>query len=272
MTRSLLRENICLFLDVDGTLLDLASSPQDVMVPPSLIGDLELATKKVGGALALVSGRSIEVIDRLFRPLRLRAAGVHGAQMRMTENGLVEVAAGAALPVELRARLAALPTGFPGALAEDKGASVALHYRHCPDRRDELLAAISAEIERQHDSSLTVLPGHFVFEAKRRGRNKGTAVTAFMRTAPFRGRRPVVFGDDVTDEAAFRAAIRLGGAAFSVGRDVKGVSGGFDEPLDVRRWVAKLAATAKPREELLAETKKAPNAYGLWRAIRSAGE
>lgn len=238
-------KEICLFLDIDGTLLDLASRPQDVYVPPSLIGDLQRVSDSLDGALALVSGRSIETIDRLFRPLHLRAAGVHGAELRLAKGGPVETGSNVELPAEFRQRLVNVGREFPDAIAEDKKASVALHYRGMPERREELLGAIRSEIAREGDPTLTILPGHFVFEVKRKGHNKGTAVMAFMREPVFSRRKPIVFGDDVTDEAAFKAALRLGGAAFSVGRDVPGVTGIIGEPEDLRRWLK----TLQPVEE-----------------------
>ena len=234
-------EDICLFLDVDGTLVDLAPRPQDVIVPPALVVDLVRATQRLGGGLALVSGRSIETIDRLFHPLRPCAAGVHGAELRLACNGDVRRTALATLPVELRRKLDELARRFAGTIVEDKGASVALHYRFCADRRIELLAAMRAQLAQQQDASLVILPGHFVFDVKRDGYDKGTAVAAFMQEEAFRERKPVMIGDDVTDEPAFRIAIGLGGYAFSVGRDVEGVSGRFEEPKDVRRWLARIA-------------------------------
>lgn len=230
-------QEICLFLDVDGTLLDLAAHPEDVVVPEGLIGDLAQASERVGGALALISGRSIESMDRLFHPLRLPAAGVHGAELRRVGEGPVEMADVVSLPAEFRARLCNLAEAIPGVLAEDKKASVALHYRGNPDRREELAAAIASELARAEDATLVVMPGHFVFDVKRRGYNKGTALTAFMHMPLFKERKPLVIGDDVTDEYAFRAALRLGGYAFSVARPLPGLTGIFDEPAQVRAWL-----------------------------------
>jgi trehalose 6-phosphate phosphatase len=235
-------EEICLFLDVDGTLIDLAPRPQDVVVPASLIGDIVSATQRLGGALALVSGRSIEMIDQLFRPLRVCAAGVHGAELRLNCNGEVRKASSSIVPLELSRKLDGLSRRFPGSIIEDKGASVALHYRFCADRRVELLAAIEMLLAQQADECLTILPGHFVFEVKYKRYDKGTAVAAIMETDAFAGRVPVMIGDDVTDESAFRVALARGGYAFSVGRDVPGVSGRFDTPADVRRWLTHLVA------------------------------
>lgn len=240
-------DEISLFLDVDGTLIDIAPRPRDVVVPAALIGDLVAAAQRLDGALALISGRSIAEIDRLFRPLRFCAAGVHGAELRFSSDGEVQQAPSAALPSAFRDRLDALSQRFPGALVEDKGASVALHYRFCADRRAELLAAIDALLVQQKDDSLMILPGHFVFEVKRKGYDKGTAVAALMETESFAGRVPVAIGDDVTDEAAFEIALARGGYAFSVGREVAGLSGYFETPGDVRRWLAQIAVT--PRED-----------------------
>jgi trehalose 6-phosphate phosphatase len=238
---------ISVFLDVDGTIVDIAARPDEVEVLPSLLDDLMVLEQKLDGAVALISGRSIEVIDRLFHPLRLCAAGVHGAELRLSRDSHVQKAPLAALPSALRRALASLSERFPGVLAEDKGASVALHYRLCTERRVELLAAIETQMAQQNDSSLTILPGHFVFEVKRKGYDKGTALAALMETQNFAGRIPVVIGDDITDEAAFQVALAQGGRAFSVGREIKGVSGYFKTPGDVRRWLGQVAAL--PRED-----------------------
>lgn len=249
-------QQLCLFLDVDGTLVDLAARPEDVSVPLGLIDDLVAAADRVGGALALISGRSIASIDRLFKPLRFRAAGVHGAELRRVNDGPTEMAEIVSLPADLRARLCNLADVFPGTLAEDKKASVALHYRGRPDLRDELMQAIAAELVREADPTLVVLPGHFVFDVKRKGYNKGTALASFMRMPPFKGRTPLVIGDDVTDEYAFRAALRLGGYAFSVARQVPGVTGLFESPTEVREWLKRQRLDA---EEAQARKEDAPD-------------
>lgn len=240
-------DEISLFLDVDGTLIDIAPRPQDVVVPAALIGDLVAVAQRLDGALVLNSGRSIAQIDRLFRPLRFCAAGVHGAELRFSSDGEVQQEPAAALPSAFRASLDALSRRFPGALVEDKGASVALHYRFCAERRAELLATIEAQLAQQEDDSLMILPGHFVFEVKRKGYDKGTAVSALMEAKSFSGRVPVAIGDDVTDEAAFQVALARGGYAFSVGQEVAGLSGYFETPADVRRWLAQIAVS--PRED-----------------------
>jgi trehalose 6-phosphate phosphatase len=162
--------------------------------------------------------------------------------LRLICNGDVRKASAALLPMELRGKLKALGPRFPGSIVEDKGASVAVHYRFCADRRTELLAAIEGQLAQQADDGLTVLPGHFVFEVKYKRFDKGTAVAALMETEAFAGRMPVVIGDDITDEAAFRVALARGGRAYSVGRDVPGMSGRFYAPKDVRRWLTNMAA------------------------------
>lgn len=264
-------QNIGVFLDVDGTLLDLAPRPEDVVVPQGLIDDLAAVSEKVGGALALISGRSVASIDRLFQPLRLRAAGVHGAELRRAVDGPVEMAEVVSLPAEFRARLAQLAEIFPGVLAEDKKASVALHYRACPERRDELAAAIVSELARTGDATLVVLPGHFVFDVKRKGYNKGTALAAFMRTPVFKERKPLVIGDDVTDEYAFRAAQRLGGYAFSVSHPMPGLTGIFDEPAQVRAWLRRERLEAAERREEAGEPNFLSSALGELPGRRRAG-
>lgn len=232
---------VCLFLDVDGSLIDIAPRPEAVVVPTTLVADLEGASAALGGALALVSGRAIAQLDTLFRPLRLRASGVHGAEMRLSPEAAVSLRPGAAVPQPVRRDLVAVLHGFPGTFVEDKRFSLAVHYRAVPEIGEALLAALRALIGRHAEADLTVLPGHAVFELKRSGFDKGEAVRRFLADPPFRGRMPIFVGDDITDRPGFAAAIAAGGTAYGVGRDIAGTTGTFDSPAAVRDWVGKLA-------------------------------
>lgn len=234
---------LCLFLDVDGSLIEIAARPEAVVVPPSLVVDLQRANEVLDGALALVSGRPIEQLDALFRPLRLRASGVHGAEMRLSPEATVDQLPGAAVPQPVRRDLAAVLRDFPGTFVEDKRFSLAVHYRAVPASGDALLAALRGLVTRQAEADLFLLPGHFVFELKRPGFDKGEAVRRFMADPPFRDRTPVFVGDDVTDRPGFAAAIAAGGVAFGVGRPIAGTTGTFDSPSAVRDWVGRLAGT-----------------------------
>lgn len=233
------------FFDVDGTLIDIAPHPDAVEVPRSLIEHLSVLLDATGGALALVSGREAEVLDRLFAPLKLPLSGVHGAQFRAQGDGAVSQVAGA-LPEQVRAELRGLADRFEGLLVEDKGASVALHYRAAPAIAAELEDAVG-RIVAPRARALAVLPGRMVFEVKTRGHDKGAAVRAFLAEAAFAGRVPVFFGDDVTDEAGFAAVRERGGLAVSVGRRLAGADVMMETAQAVRGVIRRLAATAEGR-------------------------
>lgn len=226
------------FLDVDGTLLDIAPRPELVQVPDGLVEMLGALHRRCAGALALVSGRSLATLDTLFAPLRLPAAGIHGAEIRLAARDELQHHAG---PIDdaVRARLLELCAAFPHLHIEDKGAAIALHYRGTPAIGDALGAAV-AEIVAPHAAHLAVLPGHFLLEVKASGHDKGTAVAAFLAHAPFRGRAPVFIGDDVTDEAAFPVVAAHGGLAVSVGRPAAGADAVLPDPTEVRELLGAL--------------------------------
>jgi trehalose 6-phosphate phosphatase len=208
-----------LFLDVDGTLLDIVARADLVQVPSELPGLLARTASQRGGALALVSGRPLDQLDRLFRPWRGAAAGLHGIERRRP-NGTVDrrIDAVAATALEqVRPRLAALAAADNGLILEDKGATVALHYREAPDRAAEILAAAQA-LQHETAAALRLIPGKMVVEFQPRGADKGTTIAAYLAEAPFRGRIPVFVGDDVTDEDGFAEIDRRRGLAVRVGQ------------------------------------------------------
>ena len=232
-------ERTALFLDVDGTLLDLAPRPGAVVVPPSLIASLAEADKALGGALALVSGRSLDDLDRLFAPLQLRASGVHGAQTRFCPGDAKpaeEEPEG--LPRRLWMALTEVLFDFPGTFAENKRYSFAVHYRTVPMLKPRLRAALMQLMAAHADVQLDMIHGHSVFEIKPRGFDKGKAIERFIARKPFLGRVPVFIGDDATDESGFATVISHGGHAFSVGREMPGVSFVFPTPENVRHWLS----------------------------------
>lgn len=231
----------CLLLDVDGSLIDIAPRPEAVVVPASLVRDLDRASRAVGGALALVSGRSIAQLDGLFQPLRLRASGVHGAEMRFDPHGPTVRSEEAAVPAPVQQAVTALLQAFPGAFVEDKSFSLAIHYRAVPAAGPALLAALTRFVDSEAAGGLHLLPGHFVIELKRPSFDKGKAVRQFLGQPPFRGRVPVFVGDDITDRPGFAAALTAGGAAYGVGQDIPGTTGTFDSPSAVRAWVGAIA-------------------------------
>lgn len=233
---------ISLFLDVDGTLLDLAPTPDAVAVPASLVEDLAFAERRLDGALALVSGRPIEQLDRLFAPLRLRASGIHGAEIRYAPREPTRPLTRDRLPAEAWADFQRLLDEFPGAFAENKRVAFAAHYNQARPVEAELFLALRRFVERFSQLQLELAAGHFVFEVKLPGFDKGAAIRRFMGRAPFAGRPPVFIADDKMDRPGFETALALGGAAFSVGVEMPGLSGSFARPAAVREWLGKVAA------------------------------
>ncbi len=241
--------DMALLLDIDGTLLDLAPTPREVWVPPGLAKTLNRLLDKTSGALALVSGRSLNDIDLIFAPEEFPAVGGHGAEMRLAVDSEAVATHAPPMDKELKKRLAAIARLSPGILLEDKGYSLALHYRLAPHAEKAIYAAVSLIRADLPNAPIEVLPGKCVCEIKHSGFNKATGVRELMTHEPFKGRRPIFIGDDVTDETVFAVMPELGGLAFSVGRRARGVAGHFDEPRDVRDWLARLIggeAEARP--------------------------
>jgi trehalose 6-phosphate phosphatase len=229
-----------LLLDIDGTLLDLAPTPREVWVPPGLAETLEGLLERTSGALALVSGRSLNDIDLIFAPKQFPAVGGHGAEMRLSTDNEAVAAHAPPMDKELKLRLAAIAKLSPGILLEDKGYSLALHYRLAPHAEKAIYEAVSLIRADLPNAPIEVLPGKSVCEIKHSGFNKASGVRELMKHAPFKGRRPLFIGDDVTDETVFAIMPDMNGLGFSVGRRAQGVNGHFDEPNDVRAFLAHL--------------------------------
>ena len=234
------RADFGLFLDVDGTLIDIAPNPDAVVVPASLLRDLALAEERLEGALALISGRTIEDLDRLFSPLRLKASGVHGAEFRFHAADTLPQVLATALPAATWTDLLEVLAQFPGTFAENKSFSFAIHYRAAPGSGQALKRRLDAFLAAHPDHGLTLMPGHYVFEMKRPDINKGAAIARFMEEAAFRGRRPIFVGDDVTDRPGFETVMSRNGLAYSVSHAAPGVVGTFPNPAAVRHWLAAL--------------------------------
>lgn len=232
-----------LFLDIDGTLLDIADSPENVVVSDQLRADLEAMDHVLGGALALISGRSIANIDRLFDPLQLAASGQHGSEWRPTASAKAQGVVEQPLPEGLHAAAAQLANLHPGIVVERKSHALAVHYRHVPTLGAEIgsrLAQAMAGLE-----GLMLMPGKFVWEIKDATQSKGTAVERFLQQPAFANRLPVFLGDDRTDEDGFRAVEKHGGLAFAVGpmalRNPE--RPGFIAPAAVRGWLTDFVRT-----------------------------
>jgi trehalose 6-phosphate phosphatase len=233
-------DQCALLLDIDGTLLDLAPTPREVWVPPGLAKTLNRLLTRSAGALALVSGRSLNDIDLIFAPEQFPAVGGHGAEMRISNESEAVATHAPPMDKELKRRLAAIAKLSPGILLEDKGYSLALHYRLAPHAEKAIYEAVSLIRADLPNAPIEVLPGKSVCEIKHSGFNKASGVLELMTHEPFKGRCPIFIGDDVTDESVFAIMPDLGGLAFSVGRRAQGVAGHFDEPGDVREWLARL--------------------------------
>lgn len=229
-----------ILLDIDGTILDLAPSPQQVWVPTGLRQTLARIDALTGGALALVSGRSLHDIDIIFSPLELAAIGGHGAELRAVAGAEPAVCV-PPLSGVLKRRLAAVTELGPGILAEDKGYSLALHYRLAPEKADTVRAAVDTICADAPIGTVEILPGKLVVEIKPAGINKARAVCELMQRAPFARRNPIFIGDDTTDEPVFGIISQFGGLGFSVGRVVPDANGHFATPESVRAWLARIA-------------------------------
>ena len=227
-------------LDIDGTLLDFAPTPREVWVPPGLAKTLHRLHQRTNGALALVSGRSLNDIDLIFAPDQFPAVGGHGAEMRLQADSEAVAAHAPPLDKELKRRLAAIARLSPGILLEDKGYSLALHFRLAPHAEKAIYEAVSLIRADLPNAPIEVLPGKSVCEIKHSGFTKASGVLELMTHEPFKGRRPFFIGDDVTDESVFAIMPDLDGLAFSVGRRAKGVAGHFDAPSDVREFLSHL--------------------------------
>jgi trehalose 6-phosphate phosphatase len=236
---------IALFLDVDGTLVEIEREPGAVHVPERLcriLADLQSAT---GGALALVSGRGLEQLDQLFSPLRLSAAGLHGLERRILGKDLVRATPDPAVLAAARTRLGAFADGHDGVMLEDKSLTLALHYRTAPEQQ-----AAATELVRDviaaSAGALILLEGKMVLELKPPGCDKGQAIAAYMAEAPFAGRQPVFAGDDVTDEAGFAIVNDMGGVSIRIGSDQRpsAAAYGHADVGEMQDWLAGLLAPA----------------------------
>lgn len=235
-------DELCLFIDADGTLLDIASRPENVRASRDLLVTLRHLYAALEGALAIVSGRRIEDLDRIFAPLRLPASGIHGAQLRPAPDGPIAEAAAPDLTESIFSAVAGAAARHPGVFLENKGKALAVHWRAAPEAEAPLRAELGRIIAGR-EGEVTLMQGHCVFEIKSAATSKGEAVRAFMTAPPFAGRRPVFIGDDVTDIAGIAAAKALGGRAFSVGQKLDGADGVFASPTQVRAWLAQLAGS-----------------------------
>lgn len=203
------------FLDVDGTVTGIVADPQQARVGPVALEVLDKLSELSGGALALISGRSIDQLDRMLSPLRLPLVGVHGLERRLTDGQLVRLDHDAQAHGELVAVVEEFAARYPGVKAEPKPGAVALHFRQRPELEPECTAFMQAQTDGEQ--RLSLLHGKMVAELLFGGQTKGDAVAALMENSPFLGRRAFFAGDDVTDEAGFRRVNALDGITVKIG-------------------------------------------------------
>jgi trehalose 6-phosphate phosphatase len=227
------RSDWALFLDLDGTLLDIAPAPDRVVVPDGLVRDLNAASIALGGALAIVSGRMMCEIDALLSPLFLACSGEHGAVIRMPSGQKDEI--DVRIPESWVEALEIAAEERVGTFVERKAHTVAVHYRRAA-QHEEFYRCFCADLINGHSGDYEILPGKLMLEIRPRTVNKARAVERLMSQEPFVGRKPVFIGDDATDHDGFRAAQAMGGEGY----DVLVRFGG--RPTEVRRWLKSVAA------------------------------
>ncbi len=228
-----------LFLDVDGTLLEIRERPEDVVADVDLISLLQALSAAVNGALSLISGRPVAEIDRIFAPARFAAAGSHGAEIRLRPQDEVAITA-TLLPAGALAALTEFADAHDGVLVEHKRSGASLHYRMAPHLEarcrslvDELMEALEADFR--------LIAGKMVFEIAPRAHDKGAAIRTMLEHAPFLHRRPVFVGDDVTDEDGFRSVNGMRGTSIRVGRERDTAAAyTLEDVAAVRRWLSSL--------------------------------
>ena len=230
---------LALFLDVDGTLLDIEDRPEAVHATDSLIELLARLSAGLGGALSLISGRPVADIDRIFAPARFAAAGAHGAELRLHPGDAVS-STQTSLPASILEELRAFAGSDPGLLLEEKHGGASLHYRRAPQLEEQcttLVHRLLPDIEK----NFRLIAGKMVFEFAPAEHNKGAAIGEMMHRHPFAGRNPVFVGDDVTDEDGFRAVNTLEGITIRVGGDL-GSEATYSLPdvAAVHRWLGSI--------------------------------
>jgi trehalose 6-phosphate phosphatase len=241
-----LRPDWAIFLDLDGTLFEIRATPQSVRRAPEEVELVARLRQAAGGAVALISGRAIAKIDELFAPLKLAAAGQHGAERR-DGRGVVTKADLPLRGLNLAEKaIRAFATSHEGLLFEHKGLSMALHYRLAPNLAEAAHAAVREAAAALGDA-VEVQQGKMVAELKPAGCDKGRAIEQFMREPPFAGRVPVFIGDDATDEHGFQVVNRLRGHSVKVGEGASAARWRLEGPAAVRAWLTEGLAHAAGR-------------------------
>ena len=231
-------DGVALFLDFDGTLVELAETPDTIRVPPHLSPLLSRLSERLNGRLAIVSGRAIRDLERHLACAGMAVSGSHGLELRLRDGSFVPLAAPRALD-HARERSQRFAGAIPGLLVEDKPFSIAIHYRKAPERAEEVHEFMSRLAAA---TGLILQQGKMVAELRPAGADKGDAVRALMTEPEFAGARPLFVGDDQTDEDAFRAAADLGGGGVLVGPARETAARWrMDGVAEVAEWLERLA-------------------------------
>jgi trehalose 6-phosphate phosphatase len=239
----ILYPSCALFLDFDGTMVDIAPQPHAVHVPKPLLVVLQQLHDYLGGAVAVISGRPIAQLDEFLQPLRMAVAGVHGAERRAADGRVHLLNTHPLDHVEEAAR--SLCAQHDGLLVENKRGSLALHYRMAPQLEELCVRSIQAAVAES--PGITMLRGKMVVEAKPGGASKGRAIEDFLEEPPFTGRTPVFIGDDITDEVGFSTVQRLGGLGIKVGEGHSVAWRRLADPATLRKELQAAVAARTPR-------------------------
>ncbi|CAK0765601.1 Trehalose-6-phosphate phosphatase [Gammaproteobacteria bacterium] len=232
-----LEQNSALFLDVDGTLIPIKGSPSEAWPDAQQIALLKALHQALNGAMALVSGRPLVDIDRLYHPLCLPAAGQHGVEIRDGAGRRLDQEHPGDNPLaSIRKEVLDHFGDVPGILIEDKGHCLAIHYRLAPEQREAIKITLG-QLLSDRNPDLVMQAGKMVFELKPAHTDKGLAIQAFMDIAPFAGKKPVFVGDDVTDEDGFMRVNQLGGDTIKVGPGTTQAKYRLADAESVRNWL-----------------------------------
>ena len=227
-------DEAALLLDIDGTLLDIAPTPDSVVVAPGLLDNLRRLRHRLGGALGVITGRPIEQVDALLGDAPHAVAGEHGGAIRLAPGEAIRRPSLPEPPEDWLVQAQALADSHPGVMLERKRRGFVLHFRAAPEAGSALGTSLTELIADAADR-FQLMPAHMAWEVKPRGADKGTAAATLLGHPPFTGRKPIFIGDDVTDEDAIRVALAAGGAGLRVDQ-------AFGNPAGVRAWLARLAA------------------------------
>lgn len=233
------------FLDIDGTLVDISTTPGGVVIDKSLRTLLTRLYDAADGAVALITGRTLKAADQLFDPLRFPVAGQHGLEWRDASGTVHRHDQGARHIDAVRPLVIQWAAQWPPLLVEDKGLSLALHYRKAPGLEGAVHAFLG-ELVDGADQNLHLQPGKMVCELRPTGRDKGTAIRDFLAQAPFAGRQPVFAGDDMTDEFGFAAVNSLDGMSIKVGMERSTARWRLPNVAATRGWLAACLAQEIP--------------------------